>query len=780
MRSIYFKFLPVFFITLLLSVSSGASLEITPVSLEKILVPESDFHFYLESTRGEKLRAFPLSELKSLISQDFKWRKEQVTRKQLDDEKLPYDWAILNSSFKGQQNGLELTFHGEFVIETTLPGMHIVPILGDGVSLKNATINGEYARLAPTSATVTNKEAPFCVIINQVKPGVLKHLVNVDFLAPIKPVDYYHKTSFTIIPAPVSNMNIVIEGTNLDVSIPSGLGIKQVEAENKTNISAYLKPAAQVEITWFKLSRNSQTSKDLKDKILSDKNDIDSTLSEENKKDTASPVIQEKPLWLESTIFQEIEIGEGRVDGTVRVSLNSYRKPLSKIRIKTLNETKLLNLSLLNIGNTIDKWDSNEEDGTIDIEFRHPQEGNTSLLFIYHSDTGGKSTFKTTIPEFIVEGSKRQNGYIAIRRRTIVEIAIDKKSKTLDEIPLSSVPSEYVNDGVKKSLLIYRYLTHPFNLELSIKRYGDAPVLTTVIDNVEASTIISDNGNCFTKTVYTIRSRTKAPLEFNVATMGAAAAIEEVLLNNEETALSHKSDGTLEVSLATAKSLSADDEILLELWCSHKLNELRFTGSNSISLPTVNAEVKKVNWSLAIPKRYRCFGFFGNYGKISSFTVPVPIASADHHIRSKYIQYSIERALLPAKTSLVINYSYIKTSVLNVPVLIFFLLGVFSAHAIFLILTREENNSPWLSALVTIIILSILFSRQISNFLPWLFVGLLFYGLLLIFYITYRAGVMLRQWWKNRKTQNYKRDLNAVQTNIARVHGEVEGGDDSE
>ena len=102
------------------------------------------------------------------------------------------------------------------------------------------------------------------------------------------------------------------------------------------------------------------------------------------------------------------------------------------------------------------------------------------------------------------------------------------------------------------------------------------------------------------------------------------------------------------------------------------------------------------------------------------------------------------------------------------------------AHSIILILVREENNSPYLSALVAISVVSILFLKQIGNFLPYLFLGALFYGLLLLCYITYRAGVILRKWWSNRKGRNDKKELNAVETNVARVHGEVEGGDDSE
>ena len=449
--------------------------------------------------------------------------------------------------------------------------MFIIPLLGNGISLIEAVVNGEPARLVNQASHGKSSGEIFSVVVSSTQEKNTTHIIKATFLAPVETVDYYQKTSFHLLPSPSTYAQFTLENINLDVSLGEGLGVNHTEKAQSTVISGYLKPSPEFEITWFKMSQTNVSRKSAVD-VQNGKKPATALANEvESLKKDLSNKSFEKKLWVESEFFQDIEIGEGRLTGMVNLHLEAFRTPLSSIVIKTMNEVHLDHLAVLSSADLIDTWEANEKDGTIKVFFRHPQEGKLSLWFTYYNDTRGKSSFKAAIPQFTVKESNRENGFIGIRRKTIVEISVLEKSESLEEIPLSMVPSQYINGNTSKSLLMYRYPSNPWNLSIEVKRFLDAGVVTTVIDHISASTMISANGSALSRIDYTLRSRTKAPLQIDIVPLGKESQIDELLLNGQETALSKTKDNKWEISLAPVKHLGAEDTIKVSLFCTHSI-----------------------------------------------------------------------------------------------------------------------------------------------------------------------------------------------------------------
>jgi len=733
------------FLLPLTSFAEAAEFKAEAISLNKVYIPQSNLQTFMESFKRENLRALPLHLFNKMLDKDITW-KNAIAKAKTDKQKRPdYRWAILNSSFTGKQTKKEIVFNGQFTIETTGKGMYIIPVLNGDLSLVKAEVNDEQALLLSKHKENKQNSSPFSIIIESKKLESTTHEIKIEFVVPVKQIQYYQKASFSVLPSPCGSLEVTINGTNLDVSIPSSLGLTQKTKNNTTKISTSLKSMSKIDITWFRLSQKTVQRKPEKQKQTSSKKE---------------PLRKfEKQVWLESKVFQAIEIGEGRVGATVQVNINVFRKPLSTFTIKTSSKVSFAHLQLITNNDLVESSIADKENGTIKVNLKHPLQGQLSLFFSYYNDTNGKSSFETSIPDFSVVNSNQESGYIAIRRKTNVEISVKKKSNSLTEIPLSSLPPYYLTNNVKKSLLTYHYLTPPFILELKIKRYSDAPILTTIVDKLNASTTIAENGVCFTNLEFVIRSRTKTPIQFDFKTMGENTSIEEVLLNNSKATISDKGAQLLEVSLNTVKSTNQDKPMTLRLSCVHKTKPPGFAGSQSLSLPLICEEIKKINWSVALPEKYRCFAFFGNYGKRSWNNPPLPISSSNYNLSRKYRQYGIERALLPANEILTVNYSFINKSITKIPALLFLILGMVVAHSLLQILVSNNSKRPYLSLILVVIIIFALFSNQVRPFTGFFIEGIGIWCLCLTVYLSWKTGCKLRNWWKNRKKiQKMKKD----------------------
>ncbi len=107
------------------------------------------------------------------------------------------------------------------------------------------------------------------------------------------------------------------------------------------------------------------------------------------------------------------------------------------------------------------------------------------------------------------------------------------------------------------------------------------------------------------------------------------------------------------------------------------------------------------------------------------------------------------------------------------PWLAFFAGGFFFFHACLVTLMDYGNASFYLSSLLVIIVVIVFFANQVSSFLPAMASGISLYALLLAFYLFFKLGKAL----KRKLVQTHLRPgLSAIETNIARIAPEVEGG----
>ncbi len=757
---------------------------IRPFKIHRIYIPAKDFASFMQSTHGQEVRMLPLAEARKLVEEDLRVRLAEAKKnKERQEQKPQRTWVALEASFKGKQEKDQFRISAKYRLRLNKRGWHSIPLLQGDIALASARVDGSEAKLvvenvplndngqglaqqmdfqmanvAPNPPFVDSRAPFFLLLYHPFKDKSRVHTINLDFLAPIKTIEYYRKSSFGALPVPKGTLELQIDGTELDVTVDQGLGIGKNEASSRTTMKCNLRPTSRVDVQWFRLSRSALSRRK---KTQSD---------DEDKPSVEAPVVpvSDLPSFVEAQLFQDIAIGEGRLEGTVTVDLTIHRKAINSVSIKG-PENVLEHLELLEQGDLVRNWKADKTKGLLKVDFKRNEEGSVRLFFRYYTDTKGQSSFTRQVPGFHVKGIDRENGFLAVRRRTNVSITQTKPTKNLEAVPLTSIPSRYRTPEVQKALLVYRYLESPYELELKVTRYKDVAVLTTMIDEVAASTLIAQDGNCLTKMNLKIRSRTRDPLEINLSPC-KEAKMSEVLLDGKPASLSHRKDGGIEISLSDLVN-SADEAKEMIIVFSHKTSPLVFSGNIALSLPILGATIKELDWTWVVPEDRSLFGFEGNHSTVRRGGSNVPMRISNHGYR----RYELSRALLPMKKTLSVQSHYVRRTVQWLPWLIFLAGGLFFVHACLVTLLGGEQTKFYLSALLVILVVLILFSDQLESYTPAAGTGMFLYVVLLLLYTAFLAGGKVRE----RFLQPYSRNLTAVETNIARVAPEVEGGGDN-
>ena len=737
--------------------------------LRQIFIPKENFQELIESNHGKKARLCTWQKVLDLLEQDERNRREDKRKeKEEQEEEKRKDWVTLGASFKGEERNEHFLINASYKIQIQRPGWHAIALLDGDMAISRARLDGKEAKLihgkpklkAPRNFQIQQQaipfdsSSPFHVLIPGEVKGEKIHEVELEFILPIERVDYYKSCSFNLLPAPKSKLRLKFQESELDVSIDQGLGLKTSEREGRTEVDCALQTCSSVDIRWFKMSLRAKKKKREKSPSSKERN----------------PQFTKLPSYVEGSLFQDIAIGEGRMTGTVTIDLSIYRKGISDIAIDGPANT-LEHLELLQRGNLVEEWSADEESGDIQLSLRRPKEGNLRLSFLYYTDTKGQSSFKKKVPCFRLRGVNRQWGYVTLRRKTNVSIKAVDSSENLEALPLKSIPRKYQSAAVAKALLAYRYLEPPFDLLVQVTRYRDAEVITTMIDHLKASTLIAPNGNCMTKLDFKIRSRTRSPLSLDFRKCGEIE-IGRILLDGKPTDLSHQEKEIMEVSLSDLKGAAADEASNLTVSYHHKLSPLEFSGNLALSLPSLGATAKELSWTWNVPKTLSFFAFSGNHNKLirDRGSSPFPINSG------AYRKYKMERVLLPKGRALEIESSYISSTVQWFPALLFLLGGILFVHSCLISLIDGQKKSLYLSFLIVAIVILILFSKELHFYFPSAYQGMTLYIIALLLYCCFILGRSLRA----ALTKNKDRELTAVETNIARVAPEVEGGDSDE
>lgn len=126
-------------------------------------------------------------------------------------------------------------------------------------------------------------------------------------------------------------------------------------------------------------------------------------------------------------------------------------------------------------------------------------------------------------------GAVREKGFVGVEPKSTAEIKI-VEAKGLDQIDISQLPAGLLDLSQKPLLFGFKYLRHPYELILDIKKHEELAVVGTVIDSANGVTLFTEDGKVIHRIVYKVRNTQKQFLELKLP---KGAQIWNVFVANE-------------------------------------------------------------------------------------------------------------------------------------------------------------------------------------------------------------------------------------------------------
>jgi len=402
-----------------------------------------------------------------------------------------------------------------------------------------------------------------------------RHAVTVKFSAKSSLDTGTPGLNFNIPQTPITEINLDIPRTGLDVSIRSAKELRTVERDRRTIVTGYLVPASQMVISWKK------------------------KVSE----------VARGPAKVYAELFSLLTIESDAVRVTTRVKLNVVQNKIRLISLTIPPGYQVLAVE----GQGKSAWSVREEGKRelLDIPFEYPIEGDYWIT-VKSEKILPEETMVADFSGFRVLGTRRESGFIAGEVKGDAEADI-QEFQGLNRIDFQKIPRELTDLSSKPILFAFKYIRHPYNLVINIIKYKKEEALSIIIDNARGITLFKKEGKLVHQFTFTMRNLWSQFLKLELPD---DASIWSVYVDGKREKASQDSDGKILIPLA--RSMREGEGLRsfnVDLIYTEPVGKFNILGTKKHSFPSPDALMNRLEWNLYLPVEYNYIYFGGDLKK---------------------------------------------------------------------------------------------------------------------------------------------------------------------
>ncbi|MBI3038159.1 hypothetical protein HYY75_03780 [bacterium] len=474
-------------------------------------VPFSDFKEVFEKTPKGFLIPKEVYESMKKEKEGFLARKPQSPLPKLD-----IDFSFGKAQYSGTLHDQVAEFEAEFLFSVPQERWVLLPLPGGDVGLIEVTLDDQQIGvIAQGFSGIQDQEAPkgkvallqqrFNAVRSKSKTrevhgrtgvsndfsvavkGPGNHVLKVRFAVPQVDDPDKNEITFRIPRVPMNTFEVFLDKSGQMGEVDRSEGTVSLDSVgDRTLISGVIGQTDRFTLRWAP-------------KTISYPSQPTETASQ------AQPILEKtrkevKPPLVYADSCTLLSFGEGFIRSDIFVQLNITRSPKGIINFMIPKEMKVLDVRS-------DRLESYEIQDTASGN-RIVCRLNAQLQSLVGISISGETKMSDTteevaVPVHQVEDVEHDHGYIGVEARTSIEIAkVEESLGNLDVSPIdpSSLPDELSSRATRSILLGFRYLAIPFSkpLKLQITRHKDVSVLTSMIDQVWATTVFGTDETSLT------------------------------------------------------------------------------------------------------------------------------------------------------------------------------------------------------------------------------------------------------------------------------------------
>jgi hypothetical protein len=473
--------------------------------------------------------------------------------------KPPFDYLMTKAIYSGRMQSRNTVFTGTFHVHVLSKDVYLkIPILPQVIALEDVTVDDQQALVV--------RESGYHQVILSTSG---EHVVTASFSLRSSLEQGPHKIDLAVQETPITLLRLDLPMTGIEVEIPQAQQLITSPSEDRTVVSAILAPGRAISVRW-------------RDKVA---------------------VAEKVPPKLYSEVHQVISIEDDVLKISSDINYNILHSEVDKIRLSVPGDMNVLSI----LGEGIGEWQEISEgaDRRILVPFTYGRKGAVTVRVVAEKPlSDGTST--TAVSGLQILDTVRETGFIGIEVKTSAEVTITE-SEGLEPIGVQKLPQVLHQRAVKPLMHGFKYLKHPYNLVLSIRKHEKLAVPIATIASANAVTLVTEDGKVVHRIVYQARNSAKQFLEIQLP---EKADVWTVFVDNQPVESAINGQGKLLVPLIRSRVVNNNlSSFPIEvIYC---LVEDRFSavGDRLAMLPPIDLLTSQLIWSVYLPNDYTYIRF---------------------------------------------------------------------------------------------------------------------------------------------------------------------------
>jgi type II secretory pathway pseudopilin PulG len=300
--------------------------------------------------------------------------------------------------------------------------------------------------------------------------------------------------------------------------------------------------------------------------------------------------------WVRAEIVNTLTLSDALISGRAVARFDIQNAPMKELHLRIPADFKHVEISAPNIRRR-------DHDGEVwTVEFQSKIRGPHTLTVTWEQPRVSRTNY-VELRGIAAENVERDTGVLTVIARPPLQVTA-QNTGDLKPIDLRDLP-EWAGQPDESTVLAYRYLRPGFTLAVDARRFAEAEVLQALVENLNLSTVVADDGQMMTEMSLSVRNQGRQHLEI---ALPAGATVWSAFVAGQAVRPSIK-DGKLLLPLE--HSLGDDSAIPIDLVYVDTSVFPQKRGAVELISPRLDAPLKSARWELFLPPDYDYSRFSG-------------------------------------------------------------------------------------------------------------------------------------------------------------------------
>jgi len=484
------------------------------------------------------------------------------------EEKItaPFDYRLTKAVYSGKITENCTTITVEFILEVlNEKGYKLIPFLSSRLALHEVLVNDQPALLL-------SEGGYHQVIIKGAGTYRLKAVLSMK--SSLNQAHY--QVSIPVLKTAVTLLELEIPMVDITVKVPRAQQVTILDQDKSTRLSAVFPPVNDLTIQWY--------SKKV-------------------------ALVQKIPAKIYATGYSLVSIHDDALRVSMDIECNILHAGVDTVQLSIPEGLNILAVKGQGVGEWREKKQDNQKILSINLDYEH--KGLIWLTIEYEKtmlDAAGRVSFSS--PQVL--GAVKETGYAGLELKSSAEVRIIQH-EGLEKVAVQKLPPRLFQKSVKPLMYGFKYLKHPFALEMEIRRHPKVSPTMAVIDSANAVSFFTEDGKVVHRIIYEVRNQLKQFLKIRLP---QGAELWSVFVGDKPSEPSREKDVLYIPLIRSPEEGQRLKPFRVEAVYYQEDSAFSSYGQKSVFLPEVTEiMVSKILWSLYLPKEYHFLHFKGSLEK---------------------------------------------------------------------------------------------------------------------------------------------------------------------